>query len=179
MLRGRPAHVAASGLVAAALLVAVAPVASASTVTYRGSATDPKRDAKSSAAGLDITQVRAQYETDGSVVFTLVTRGRIDGSRHDAAFAVFMGTDRCTKVFAGGGGLLSQPDAAVAFTATSPTKLGKQRAATGKLGSNTYTVRAKYAAFAGKAPDCFSGALVNPKKNNAVIDEITVTAMAR
>ncbi|MEN0012818.1 MAG: hypothetical protein AAGC46_05610 [Solirubrobacteraceae bacterium] len=179
MLRGRPAHLAASLLGAAALVAAGAPAVSAATTTYRGTANDPAHDSTSTAAGLDITQVRAQYKTDGSVVFTLVTRGRIDGSRHDAAFAVFLGTGGCSKVFAGGGGLLSQPDAPVAFTATSQTKLGKQRPATGRLGTTSFQVRATYAAFAGKAPDCFTGALVNPKKNNAVIDQVSITGMTR
>jgi hypothetical protein len=177
MHRGRPARIAALLAGTATLIVAAPPLASAAVVTYRGQVTDPKNDAKSTAAGLDIVQVRAQYKTDGSVVFTLVTRGKIDGSKHDAVFGVFLGTGQCSKVFMGGGGELAQPATGAVFTATSLTKIGKQRAATGTLKGTTYQVRAQYSAFAGKAPDCFSAALVNPKKNNAVIDEVALTAM--
>lgn len=178
MLRGRPARLAACALAAVSCSIAAPAVASAAT-TYRGQATDPANDSKSTAAGLDIVQVRAQYKTDGSTVFTLVTRGKIDGAKHDAAFAVFLGTGQCSKVFMGGGGLLSQPTAGIVFPATSLTKIGKQRTATGEISKkgNTYQVRAKYSAFANRAPDCFSGALVNPKKGNAVIDQIAITRL--
>ena len=177
MHRGRSARLA---VVAAGVLafVAAPSLASAATVTYRGQVTDAAHDSKSTAAGLDIVQVRAQYKTDGSVVFTLVTRGKIDGAKHDAVFAVFLGTGTCSTVFMGGGGELAQPTTGAVFTATSITKIGKQRAATGTLKGSTYQVRAKYAAFAGKTPGCFSAALVNPKKNNAVIDDVPLTAMS-
>lgn len=160
---------AAATLVAAALTFAAPALAEAK--TYRGAGTDPAGDAPS--PGVDITELKVRYKTNGSVLFTLTTVAPIDGAVADGVFAISLLTKKCTKPLLGGGGVFAEPGLASAFLQKSMTKTGKPRKAKGEVTGNRYTISVKHSSFGKKKPDCFAAAILDP----ATIETATPTVL--
>lgn len=152
-VRGAAATLAAAALTAAAPAVAEAK-------TYRGTATDPTGDAAN--PGVDITEVKVRYKTNGSLLLTLTTAGPIDGAAANGVFAVALGQKKCKKTLLGGGGVFSEPAKASGFLQKTMTKVGKSREGKGEIVGNTYTVSVKHSSFGKKKPDCFAAVILDP-----------------